>query len=297
MAATVVLNVHSRKAGALRDRVSELLARYGVEIEAVEATERNEDLTACVARAVERGAGSVIVGGGDGSMTAAVAALAHRTTIMGVLPLGTGNSFAATLGIGDDLEKAVAAIAAGRVAAIDLGVVNERYFANFATIGLPAELALAASAPLKRIFGPLAYVLGGIVPGWRHRPFGADICSDGERRMDLRTHHIVITSGRTYGKTPLTPDAHATDGLLTLFTSDGLSRTDLVRTYAAFAVGAQTQLPDAHVLSAKTIEIRAMPPQPVNVDGEAAGTTPAHFRIAARALRVFVPPEFFGNES
>jgi YegS/Rv2252/BmrU family lipid kinase len=295
MAATVVLNVHSRKAGALRDRVGELLARHGVEIEAVEATERNEELGACVARAVERGASSVIVGGGDGSMRAAVAALAHRTTIMGVLPLGTGNSFAATLGIGDDLEKAIATIAAGRVAAIDVGVVNDRYFANFATIGLPAELALAASAPLKRVFGSLAYVLGGIVPGLRHRSFGADICSDGDRHLNLRTHHIVVASGRAYGKMPLAPEAHATDGLLTLFTSDGVSRADLVRTYAAFAVGAQTQLPDAHVLSAKTIEVRAMPAQPVNVDGEAAGTTPAHFRIAERALRAFVPPEFFSD--
>ena len=181
------------------------------------------------------------------------------------------------------------------LAAINVGVVNDRYFANFATIGLPAELALAASAPLKRVFGSLAYVLGGIVPGLRHRSFGADICSDGDRHLNLRTHHIVVASGRTYGKMPLAPEAHATDGLLTLFTSDGVSRADLVRTYAAFAVGAQTQLPDAHVLSAKTIEVRAMPAQPVNVDGEAAGTTPAHFRIAERALRAFVPPEFFSD--
>ncbi len=292
----VVLNLHSRQAAQQRERVKELLSERGLRDAEYRVITRTGELPGELERAVRSGAERLLVGGGDGSMVAAARALAHRSCVLGVLPLGTGNSFAQTLSIGDDLERAVDAIAHGRIAAVDLGIVNGKYFANFATIGLGAKIAEATPKLLKTLTGPLAYVLGGIVPGLRARPFEATIVRDGES-VRLKTQQIVIASGRTFGKKPLLPDAKITDGRLAFFTTTGVSTAELARMFLALALGTQTSLDDAYAFSAREIEIRTDSEQPVNGDGEPIATTPARFRVDPGALRVFVPPDFVDGTS
>src|SRR3546814_2360379 len=76
------------------------------------------------------GAKMVIVGGGDGSVSGSVDSFVDKDCIFALLPLGTANSFARTLGIPLDLPGAVDVIANGRRARIDLGAINNDYFAN-----------------------------------------------------------------------------------------------------------------------------------------------------------------------
>jgi len=287
----VVLNLHSRRAAQEHGRLKTLFAERGIADAEFRIVEEAGALPAELDRAVAGGAERLIVGGGDGSMLAAARALAHRECILGVLPLGTGNSFAATLSIGDDLERAVEAIAAGRIVNIDLGVVNGKYFANFATIGLGARIAEATPKLLKKLAGPFAYVFGGIVPGLRARPFEATIVRDGET-VRLTTQQIVIASGRIFGKQPLLPDAKATDGRLAFFTTTGVSTAELARMFLALALGTQTSLVDAYTFSAREIEVLTDLGQPVNGDGERLGETPARFSVERGALRVFVPADF-----
>ena len=82
------------------------------------------------------GARLVIVGGGDGTISAAASALAGTRTALGILPLGTRNHFARDLGIGTDLEDAAKTIAAGRPTKADIAHVNGRPFINNSAIGL-----------------------------------------------------------------------------------------------------------------------------------------------------------------
>lgn len=292
MAGTVlVLNLHSRKTAQLRGRIMALLQEHGLRDVECRAIERTSELRAAIQSAAATGADRILVAGGDGSMLTAAEALAHRECVLGVLPLGTGNSFALTLGIGDDLERAVATIALGRVAAVDLGIVNENRFVNFATVGLGAKIAVATPKFLKRIAGPLAYVVGGVVPALRSRPFEATIRHD-DAELKLRTQQIVVASGRMFGKRPILPDAAVTDGLLSFFATSGVSTVELARALLAFALGKHTALADAYGFSAREIEIRAEPEEPVNGDGEPLTRTPAHFSVDRRALQVFVPPDF-----
>ena len=289
--ATVILNRRSsgtaRQAGAL----PRLFASREIEVDAFELVPDERALRKRARKAVKRGAGILVVGGGDGSMASAVDVLAHAETILGVLPLGTGNSFAQTLSIPTELEQAVDVIAAGRAARVDLGCANGRYFANFATVGLSAEIADNAPHALKRFIGPAAYLAGGIVPFFRHGAFRAKINYDGKKRT-IATHQIVVASGRYFGRAPVTPDASIRSGSLALFTTTGISRVALARMYVSFWFGLQTRLPDAVALSARAIEIRASPKQLVSIDGNPLGKTPVAFRVAPAALRVFVPPSF-----
>lgn len=291
MKATVVVNERSSQVGRHLGALPEMLTARGIDVDAFIIAKDERELRGHAKRVVKSKAPLLIVGGGDGSMTTAAGVLAHRKTALGVLPLGTGNSFAQTLSLPTDLEAAIDVIAAGRIANVDLGTVNGTYFANFATIGLSAEIADAAPHTLKPIVGAAAYALGGVVPFLRHQPFRARIRFDGAKST-FPTHQIVVANGRYFGSKPLTPDADVRDGKLAFFTTSGVSHLAVAEMYVAMALGVQTRLPDAITFSARKIVIKAKPKQRVSIDGNAFGTTPVRFGIARGALRVIVPAAF-----
>ena len=121
-------------------------------------------LRECVEEAISRGQSLVIVGGGDGTISRIVDYFAHKELVLGVLPLGTGNSFARSLGIPIMLDGAVDVIASGKVADVNLGKVGDLYFANIATIGLSVDIGRHSPVGLKRSLGMLAGRL------WPSRP-------------------------------------------------------------------------------------------------------------------------------
>src|SRR3546814_15230343 len=95
----------------------------------------------------------VIVGGGDGSISGAVDSFIGCDCVFALLPLGTANSFARTLGIPVDLDGAIDVIATGRRARIDLGAIDGDYFANVAAIGMPSLIGSTIPNGLKRVLG------------------------------------------------------------------------------------------------------------------------------------------------
>ena len=235
------------------------------------------------------GAPAILAGGGDGTMAHAVDALAHSKAVLGVVPLGTGNSFAQTLNVPrGDVEAAIAIVARAKVEKVDLGRVNGTHFANFATIGLSSEIAGATSTAIKGLLGPVAYAIAAVKPVLTHRAFRARIRWPGGELV-LRTQDIIIASGRYFGSTPVTPDASILDHRLKLFVTDDPSRIGALRTYLAFGAHDQTTLPDAHVISAPKFTIVTKRKQMISIDGSLLEKTPARFRVVPAALRVYVP--------
>ena len=117
-----------------RETVEQALRAAGIEgpVELVEGRRIAERAQAFA----EQGAKSIIVGGGDGSVSAAAQPLAGSSAVLGILPLGTLNHFARDLGIPPELEKAAELIANGRTRAVDVAEVNGRVFVNNSAIGL-----------------------------------------------------------------------------------------------------------------------------------------------------------------
>ncbi len=178
--------------------------------------------------------------GGDGTQTAAVGEIAHSKSVLAVVPSGTGNSFALSLGIEADIEKALEVIVGGRELRVDVGMVNGTYFANFATIGLIAEAAERTAKPLKRIIGPLAYGIAAIAPLLRRKPFRLQVKWPGND-LTVATHQAIVTSGRYYGWQPLTPQAGPRSGELAFFTAAGTTALDAIETNAALLRGEQAK--------------------------------------------------------
>lgn len=267
----------------------DLLVTQGVPVAAFHVAADHDELRRHIARAAKAGAPAVAVGGGDGTMARAVDALAHRKTVLGVLPMGTGNSFAQSLGLDpQDLEAAVGVIARGRTQRIDLGRVNGTYFANFATIGLSSEIADGTVRPVKHWAGRIAYAVAALKPLITHAPFRARVRWKGGE-LDVRTQDLIIANGRYFGSAPVSPDASLVSGRLALYTTDDPSRFGALLTYIAFGFHEQAKAAGAHVVSAAKFEIRARPKQKISIDGSLLEKTPARIRVAREALRVFVP--------
>src|ERR671910_2903536 len=127
--AILIVNAASRTgADAFADARDNLKAA-GIELLGAKAVKDPTKMDAAVKQAIKK-APMVIVGGGDGSLSSAVDHFMGTDTILGLLPLGTANSFARTMGIPLDLDGAIEVIASGRRQAIDLGKINEDYFLN-----------------------------------------------------------------------------------------------------------------------------------------------------------------------
>jgi len=285
--AVLVANNGARQTAGAFVRVRSMLIDRGVNVTRTHLVDDHRDLRRYVRRAVKDGAELVVVGGGDGTMTTAAGLLAKSKSVLGVLPLGTGNSFALSLGI-TDLEVAIDAIVAGREVAVDLGRVNGTYFANFATIGLSSTIARATPNRLKKIVGAFAYVLAGMWPALQSQPFRCRVRSDG-RSLDFQTFGAIVANGRYFGLTPLTPEASLESGELTFYSTSDATLVDAAKTYASLLLDRKELVANAHVLGATSFHVRARPAQPLAIDGEQFGRTPATFKVVPGALRVMVP--------
>ena len=285
--AVLVANKGARQTDGELQRARELLVARGIKLDRVDAVASHKALCRTVRKAIKAGYRLVIVAGGDGTMTAAVAQFAKKKAVMGVLPLGTGNSFALSLGI-TDVPSAVDAIVAGRIAEVDLGKLNDTYFANFATIGLSSTIARATPNRLKKVVGAAAYVLAGLIPAIKSRPFRCKVDA-GKTKLKFPTYQVIVANGRYFGHTPLTADASLSSGRLTFYSTTDTTIVDAAKTYSSLLLDRQSLLTNSHILESKTFKIDALPRQALAIDGEECGFTPARFRVVKKALRVMVP--------
>ncbi|HKU66896.1 MAG TPA: diacylglycerol kinase family protein [Candidatus Baltobacteraceae bacterium] len=289
--ATIICRLSSRHGLAYYQRLRQELPQCGVQIAETHLVRRRKELKKRIRQAIKSGAQLIIVIGGDGTQTAAVGELAHKNCALAVVPAGTGNSFAFSLGIKDDLDAAIDTIVNGKEIRVDVGIVNGTYFANFATIGFIADAAKRTPRGLKRVVGPIAYGIAAIQSFFTEKPFRMRVKWRRER-LTIVTHQAIVASGRYFGWQPLTPQATLRSGDLAFFAAAGDKAQDVIATNAALLRGDQTQLEHAHYFSAPKITIKTKPKQPLNIDGHALGSTPATFKIAPRALRVLVPADF-----
>src|SRR5687768_14019971 len=97
--AVLIVNAHSRKGEKLFRHAQAKLKAAGIDLIAAHAVKDPSRLTQVVIAAIDEGAPMVIIGGGDGSLSSAVDHLVDRDCVFALLPFGTANSLARTLGI------------------------------------------------------------------------------------------------------------------------------------------------------------------------------------------------------
>lgn len=231
----------------------------------------------------------VIVGGGDGTLNSAAAGLVETGLPLGILPLGTANDFARTVGIPADPLEAAKLILSGRQHPIDLGEVNGRLFFNVASIGFSADLASELTEKAKKRWGKLAYAIVAIRLLARSQLFKAHMEHDGSIE-ELKTLQVSVGNGRHYGGGMTVEEtATADDGRLDFYSLEVDHWWRLFKLLPHLRKGTHGQWDDVRAFQTKEIVISTSKPRAVNTDGELTTWTPAHFRILEKALRVIVP--------
>jgi diacylglycerol kinase (ATP) len=288
--AALVVNTRSRRGRRLYPAVRVQLQAAGFDLLGSFPAGLAGGLDACLTAALELQPDLLIVGGGDGTICEAARRSAYQDMALGILPLGTTNNFARTLGIPLQLPAAIGVLATGKVADVDLGLAGETIFANLVSTGLSAQVAATVPHQLKRLTGRAAYPITALagLPG--HRPFRATITANGQRHT-LHTHQLNIANGSFHAGRPITGDASADDRLLLVYPLGGPRRRTLLSATIRHAIaGGRRTLTESAFLAVQELWLETDPPLRLDVDGEVRGHTPARIALAAEALRVMVAP-------
>jgi diacylglycerol kinase (ATP) len=290
--AALVVNTRSRRGRRHYPAVLAGARAAGFDLLATFPAGQTGGLDASLSAAMDLRPDLLIVGGGDGTICEAARRLAYADIALGLVPLGTTNNFARTLGIPLSLAGALDVLAAGKVADVDLGRAGDTVFANLVSAGLSAQVAASVPHQLKRVAGRAAYPLTALAALPRHRAFRAVITA-GDRTLEVETHQLNIANGSFHAGRPITSDAGADDRLLLAYQLGGAGRASLITaTLWHVAHGARRSWAEPAFLAVSELELETDPPLPLDIDGEIRGHTPARISLAPEALRVMVPRDF-----
>ncbi len=286
--ALLLINKQARNGDSSARYVKELLQQSQISI--VEPDEKDTDSCSDIIRAYADRVDFVIIGGGDGTLNSAAPGLVDTGLPLGVLPLGTANDFARTVGIPREIRQAVQVIANGQQRIVDLGEVNGHLFFNVSSIGFSAALARGLSAKSKKRWGTLGYALAAFKLLKQSRPFRVEIEHDGIKER-VRTVQVSVGNGRFYGGGMAVADSAAPDdGLLDVYSLEVSHWWEMVALIPFIRKGTHGRWRKVRAFSAKQLTLNTTRPHDINADGELIGKTPAVFGIREKAIQVFAPP-------
>lgn len=240
-------------------------------------------------RAVAFGASLIVAVGGDGTVHEVVNGMAGSQASLGLIPFGTGNDFAKALGIPRSFRKALEVLAKGWTRPIDLGRVNDRYFAGVASAGFDAEVAALAKEGPRFLKAYSAYALAAWKAWKRFRPKWFHVEAE-DQTFTFHGWLVACANIPTYGGGFLiAPEAQVDDGLLDFCLVGEASRLEfLAQSWKAF-YGRHVKHPKVISFRAPEATLSGEPSLILQADGEVLGTLPARLRAIPQALRVVVP--------
>lgn len=293
----LLANAKSRRGALLLDQAAANLRDCGLEVDACILSPNPKRLAESVVALIGEGHPYLIVGGGDGTIGAVARFFARRETVLGVLPLGTGNAFARDLRIPTSVPAACEVLAGGEVAEVDMGVIEDRSFVNVATVGLTTLIAQGLDPVAKRRLGKIAYFAALLRALTLVRPFRVTLDLDGDRQ-EFESLQVVVGNGRFHaGPFPVSPEASLTGGRLAVYALASRRKSDLFRMALRLQGGHHVELDRVRSFAPRAGGMTTDPVRRVTVDGEVCLRTPVRFGILPGALRVAVPVGFGEEEA
>ncbi len=275
-------DVAGRRVTMIRDE----LGRRGLH-PLVHLTERRDHARELAAAAVADRAELVIVWGGDGTVNEAGGALAGSTTVLGLIPAGSGNGLANALGVPRDPHAAIAWALDSKTMAVDTGMVNGRPFFNVAGIGFDAHVARLFNQRARGSRGRWPYVVIGVREGCRYAACQYELELDGEK-VTSNAFLIAFANGKEYGLgMQIAPHARLDDGLLEACIVEDRSVLARFRDARHLALGSITRAPNMRLKQVRTAVVSSAGEIEYHLDGEPA-VAPGRLDITIRpgTLRV-----------
>ena len=286
--ALLLVNRHSRRGNdSDLSAAAAALEKFGLHIIKVAPDSRDK-----VAQAIEAHRNHidrVIVAGGDGSINAVIDTLYRNQLALAILPLGTANDLARTLGISEDLSEACATIVDNYRRKVDIGSVNDCFFFNVANIGLGTRITRELTAEVKKQWGVLSYLNAFFTAFAGTNKFRATLTID-DHEYRMHSIQIAVGNGRYYGGgNVIDENAYIDDGQLSLYCLKPLTLRELLFLSPLLRSGRYNQEKRIFSKTGKHIEIHTSHSMQVHADGEPLTRTPATFRVIRNGLEVIVP--------
>ncbi len=257
---------------------------------ALYASRSAEDATELAAKLADQGEPVVVAAGGDGTLNAVVQGLAGKDTALGVLPAGTMNVFARELGLPfSSLKKSFEVLEKGFVKEVDLFEANGHAFLQMAGVGLDAHVIEETSPEAKKLFGPMAYLMGAMKVLGEKPPLIRVTCAEGHV---IEGVCALVGNGSLYGgQVKLFRKADNNDEMLDMlvFTEAGYKLVrDSVKGIATGAIDSGNS--SVKYLQASSFQIECESDVPMEVDGEYLGRIKNVSLVPTRKkLRVIAP--------
>jgi len=285
--ALLLINDRSSRADTDLGPAIDRLEAGGVDVDCLHP-ETIEEARMAIMAGVDRDVCCVLVAGGDGTLNRLVDAVLESGLPLVIVPLGTANVLARTLGLPIDPVQACLAAAEGWIRRIDVGRVNGQPFLSVASLGLSERVARESTPARKQQFGPFSYVISTILALRSARSLAFELQLPAET-LKVRAIQLDVANSHHLGSRRIEADAEPDDGLLTLSALRAGSPWAIVLELWRFWSRRVRRTGESLIRRAPDVTVRTREPVSIDADGEPVGSTPARFEIAPRALSVLVP--------
>ncbi|HET6681454.1 MAG TPA: diacylglycerol kinase family protein [Gemmatimonadaceae bacterium] len=286
--ALLIVNPAARRARAQRANAEAVFRRAGVHCPVVETSAPGH--AAELARACPADTDAVFTLGGDGTVMEVLGALACSGIPVAILPGGTGNLVARTLGIPRNVPRAVEALLQGERITVDMGAIGGRRFVFAAGMGIDTRMIAGTTPRMKRALGVAAYWLTAARAALARRDFELRVRVDEQVFIRRASAVMVANFGTMFGNLiHFGPGIGANDGRLDLCVFSPESTGDAIRVAWRLLRKDFRDDPCVHYASGRKMHIETAPPQRFQADGELLGTTPVEIEVVPGAATLMVP--------
>ena len=246
--------------------------------------------------AIRAGCDYVIAAGGDGTLNEVINGIAtpHHVpgVCVGIVPLGTANDFARSIGLPASVEDNIDILRAKQTDPIDLVRVTSdrtRYFVNVSAGGFSGLVDEKLTPEIKSTWGPLAYLRSAAAALPELHAYQTSIVFDDVERLMIELYNVIIANGQfVAGGLPIAREADLRDGLLDVVLVPRRPPAKMVLLAAEMLLGNHLSSNAVIFRRAKKISVRSQPGMWFNVDGELVGNEPVIFQIVPRGLEFVI---------
>jgi diacylglycerol kinase (ATP) len=284
------------RAGALLPRLQEVFESFQVRARFV-ITNSVEELESAARNAILQAERVLMAMGGDGTFQALANAAFGADVLLGAIPIGGGNDFAAALGLPSDPIRAAETALSGQPRFVDLvrartGEGRTRLYAGGGGVGLDAEAARYASGAYRRIPGRFRYIASALRALADYVPLEVDLEFPGSDlpRFEAKALLVAALNSPTYGAgLRLAPSATTDDGLLDIVMVEDLSKLEVLTLLPRLIGSGELRTSRVKHWRAPRVRLTTNRPCLFHGDGEILGATPVEIEIVPHAVQVLVP--------
>jgi len=251
-------------------------------------TERIGHATDLAKDAVVRGVDIVVASGGDGTVNEIASALVNTDIPLGILPAGSGNGLARSLGISMNYALALRTIIRGKTKMMDVVNVNDNMYTSIAGIGFDAFVAQKFAE--SSIRGMISYMQIILNEFSNYKPCTYSLIIDGVH-IEKQALMIIFANGNQFGfNTRIAPDAKVDDGLIDICVVRKMPVSQLLITGYHLMKGTPEKTGYAEYFKGRNIQIRNITDPLMNIDGEPKiMKSPVDISIKPLSLCIIVP--------